>query len=61
MDSKIIQIQAVNVHASVNWGEHVQVFALCDDGSLWVRYEMVSYSNMPDDGKWHLVSESVKS
>ena len=29
---RIIQIQAVSLHGSSNHGEHIQLYALCEDG-----------------------------
>lgn len=53
---EIVQIQVVTAPAGPNWGEHVQVYAFCNDGSLWVRYEMSAYANLPDG--WHRI-ESI--
>jgi Cys-tRNA synthase (O-phospho-L-seryl-tRNA:Cys-tRNA synthase) len=52
MKMKVIQMQVVQVPAGPNWGDHIQMFALCDDGTIWVRYEMAHYSNMPNPGEW---------
>ena len=53
--SKIIQIQAVAQHGSPNHGEHVQLFALCEDGTTWVKYFSSGNANVPIDGLWYAV------
>jgi hypothetical protein len=53
--SKPTQIQAVSQPGDYNSGPHVQLFALCEDGSIWVQYHSSGYSNVPTDGSWHMV------
>jgi len=52
LDSKIIGMQAVAQHGDHNHGEHVQVIALCEDGTLWVKYLSSGGANVPEDGQW---------
>jgi hypothetical protein len=52
--SKPTQIQAVSQPGDCNSGPHVQLFALCEDGSIWVQYHSSGYSNVPTDGLWHM-------
>ena len=53
--SKPIQIQAVSQPGDHNSGPHVQLFALCEDGSIWVQYHSSGASNVPTDGLWHMI------
>lgn len=53
LSSKVIQIQAANQPGDHNSGPHVQLFALCEDGSVWVQYHSSGYSNVPTDGRWY--------
>ena len=53
--SKPTQIQAVSQPGDYNSGPHVQLFALCNDGSIWVQYQSSGYSNVPTDGLWRMI------
>lgn len=53
--SKPQQIQAVSQPGDGNSGPHVQLFALCEDGSIWVQYHSSGFSNVPTDGMWHMI------
>ena len=55
----IRQIQAVSQPGDSNCGPHVQVYALCEDGSLWVRYSSSGFSNVPTHGSWERVSRAT--
>lgn len=55
LSSRPIQIQALSYGGDSNFGPHVQVFALCKDGSIFVQYRSSGYSNVPTDGKWHMI------
>jgi hypothetical protein len=59
LQTKAIQIQAVSLPGDCNSGPHVQLFALCEDGSIWVKYHSSGFSNVPTDGLWHLVQLAV--
>lgn len=50
-----IQIQAVSMPGDSNSGPHSKLYALCDDGSIWIMYESHGYSNVPTDGLWRMV------
>lgn len=53
LPAKIVQIQAAAQPGDCNSGPHVQLFALCDDGSVWVQYHSSGISNVPTDGNWY--------
>jgi hypothetical protein len=53
LPSKAIQITTTYVHPSSNNGGHLQLFALCEDGSIWVKFAMGYGANVPEDGKWY--------
>lgn len=53
LPSKVIQIQAASQPGDHNSGPHVQLFALCEDGSVWCQYQSSGYSNVPTDGRWY--------
>lgn len=53
--SKVVQIQAVAHPGDSNCGPHVQVFSLCADGSIWIRYDSSGFSNVPTDGLWRMI------
>jgi len=53
--SKPVQIQATSLPGDCNSGPHVQLFALCEDGSIWVQYHSSGHSNVPTDGLWHMI------
>lgn len=55
LPSKVIQIQAASQPGDHNSGPHVQLFALCEDGSLWCNYQSSGYSNVPTDGRWYCI------
>lgn len=57
LPTKAIQIQAVSQPGDSNCGPHVQVYALCEDGSVWERYESSGFSNVPTDGLWRVVNK----
>lgn len=48
-----IQIQAVCHPGDSNVGTHVKLYALCEDGSIWCKYDSSGYSNVPTDGYWY--------
>lgn len=53
LPSKVIQIQAASQPGDCNSGPHVQLFALCEDGSVWCQYQSSGASNVPTDGRWY--------
>jgi hypothetical protein len=53
------QIQAASQLGDCNCGPHVQLFALCADGSIWVQYHSSGFSNVSKDGLWHMVQPPV--
>lgn len=53
LPSKAIQIQAASLPGDFNSGPHVELFALCEDGSIWVQYHSSGGSNVPTDGRWY--------
>lgn len=55
LPSKAVQIQAASLPGDSNSGPHVQLFALCGDGSIWVQYASSGFSNVPTDGRWYPV------
>ena len=58
LESRVIQIQAVSQPGDTNCGPHVQLYALCEDGSVWVKYSSSGYSNVPTHGGWELVESA---
>lgn len=56
--SKPTQIHAVAQPGDYNSGPHVQLFALCENGSIWVQYHSSGYSNVPTDGLWRMIQPS---
>lgn len=46
LQSKPTQIQAASQPGDSNSGPHVQLFALCEDGSIWVQYHSSGFSNV---------------
>lgn len=60
LPTKAIQIQAASQPGDSNSGPHVQLFALCEDGSVWVQYHSSGYSNVPTDGMWRLVNKATR-
>jgi hypothetical protein len=56
LPTKVIQIQAASLPGDSNSGPHSQLFALCEDGSVWVQYHSSGYSNVPTDGMWRTVN-----
>ena len=52
---RIMQIQAVPIAASGNNGVYVELFALCEDGSLWMMFRSNGFANVPCDGLWYKV------
>ena len=57
LPSKAIQITTTYVHPAYNNGGHVQLFALCEDGSIWMQFSMGYGANVPEDGKWYPVEQ----
>lgn len=55
LGSRIIQIATVQIPASANNGDHAELLALCEDGSIWVMYRSNGCANVPTDGRWRLV------
>ena len=53
--SKVIQIQTVSYPGDFSSGPHVQLFALCRDGSIWMQYHSTGKSNVPTDGLWRMI------
>ena len=53
---KIIQVTQSFYSGDSNCGPHLQLIALCEDGTLWVLYSSSGTSNVPTDGKWHPIS-----
>ena len=60
LPSKVVQIQAASQPGDSNSGPHVQLFALCEDGSVWCQYQSSGYSNVPTDGRWYSVVNPVE-
>jgi len=56
LPAKIIQIQSASNPGDGNCGPHTQLFALCEDGTVWCQYHSSGRSNVPNDGLWHRVS-----
>jgi len=54
---KAIQIQAVFHAGDSGVGPHVQLFALCEDGSIWCQYHSSGKSNVPTDGNWYPLAQ----
>ena len=50
---KAVQIQSSGHPGDTNSGPHIELFALCEDGSIWVQYHSSGFSNVPTDGKWY--------
>lgn len=59
LQSKPIQIQAVSQPGDFNCGPHIQLFALCEDGSIWVQYHSSGSSNVPTDGLWRVIQRPL--
>lgn len=55
LPAKIIQLSVAQIAAGPNCGEHCEQYALCSDGSLWMRYVSNGYANVPMHGGWYLV------
>jgi len=53
LPAKAVQIQSAGHPGDTNSGPHVELFALCEDGSIWVQYHSSGFSNVPTDGKWY--------
>ncbi len=53
LSSRVIQIQTLFNPGDHNSGEHVQLHALCADGSIWLQYSSSGKSNVPNDGMWY--------
>lgn len=51
-----IQIQAVMHPGDSNCGPHTMLFALEQDGKIWVRYFSSGRSNVPTDGLWYQIN-----
>jgi hypothetical protein len=56
LPSKIIQIQSASNPGDGNCGPHTQLFALCEDGTVWCQYHSSGRSNVPNDGLWHRIA-----
>ncbi len=52
--STVVQLQVVTHPGDSNTGVHVRIYALCLDGTIWVKYDG-EYANVPNDGKWYPV------
>lgn len=57
LQTKIVQVQTVSkpsesVTGSLRVGSHVQVYALCEDGTLWLKYVCIGDCNVPTHGGW---------
>lgn len=61
LPSKVVQIQAVGLPGDSNSGPHVQIFALCEDGSIWQRFDSSGRSNVPTDSRWRLYNQTTTS
>lgn len=55
LTSKPSQIQAVSHPGDYNCGPHTALYALCEDGTIWVQYHASPNSNVPADGLWHML------
>ncbi|TXH42498.1 MAG: hypothetical protein E6Q97_35670 [Desulfurellales bacterium] len=55
LPSKAIQIETASHPGDCNCGPHIQLFALCEDGSIWTQYHSSGRSNVPTDGMWRRV------
>lgn len=54
--SKIISINPVHHTGAYDCGPHIQLFVLCEDGSVFVQYHGGSGLNIPDDGLFYPVA-----
>lgn len=61
LESRIVQIQTASLPGDTNSGPHIQIHALCEDGSVWVKYSSSGFSNVPTDGAWHQVNEKART
>lgn len=55
LPSRPVQIQSASHPGDQNCGPHTQIFALCEDGSIWVHYFSSGSANVPSDGLWHMI------
>jgi len=55
LPSKPIQINTHLHPGDWNCGVHSVLTVLCEDGSIWNKYESTGKSNVPTDGKWYEV------
>jgi hypothetical protein len=56
LPSKPVQIETVAHPGGLNCGAHVQLYALLEDGSIYVKYiDSGGYANTPDPQIWYLV------
>ena len=61
LPSKAIQIQATGHPGDFNCGPHTMLIALCEDGSMWVKYFSSGSSNVPTDGMWYPVADAFNA
>jgi hypothetical protein len=57
--SRVIQIAASPQPGQWNCGPYTQLFALCEDGSIWWREAGLPGNNICEDSPWNLVQPSV--
>jgi len=58
---RILQMQVVCHPGDYNCGPHVQIFVLCENSTMWVRYHASgTKSNVPNDGRWRPVVKMVQ-
>jgi hypothetical protein len=57
LPSQAQQIQAVSHPGDYNCGPYTMLFAMCCDGSIWVKYFSSGSSNVPTDGRWYPIEE----
>lgn len=53
--TRIIQIQLAHIPEGPHNGPYNELFALCEDGSLWLQYVSNGYANVPTDDQWRLL------
>lgn len=39
-----------------NCGPHIAIYAVCGDGTIWVKYHSSPNNNVPTDNLWRKVS-----
>ena len=55
LPSRAIQIQTVQHLGDSNCGPHSMLFALLENGAIYVQYFSSGKSNVPIDGNWYQI------